>query len=108
MKKLLIGLLFVPLMAHAEFKTGNQLYTDITSDSVVNQMVALGYIMGIADITRGKAQCGPASATAGQLMDMVKKHLQDFPNMRHYTADIIIMYVLGQAWPCKNSNGKPI
>lgn len=109
MKKLIIGLMFMPSLAMAEFKTGNQLLDNLNSTSVVENMVALGYIMGVADTTRGSLHCGPAEATAGQMQDMVKKHLQGTPELRHYTADVIVTYVLKKAWPCKSSNpGKPV
>lgn len=109
MKKLIAGLMLVPCMAMAEFKTGNELLNNIKSDSIVENMVALGYIMGVADATRGSVHCGPAGVTAGQMRDMVKNHLEATPELRHYTADIIIGYVFKRAWPCATkSNGRPV
>lgn len=102
MKKLLVALLMVPAMAQAEFKTGNELLGNLRADSIVENMVALGYIMGIADSTRGVSQCGPADATAGQMKDMVRNYLEANPQIRHFTADLIVKSVLSQAWPCAN------
>lgn len=108
MKKLLTVLLFVPVMAHAEFKTGNELYADLNAESTVSRAVGLGYIMGVADATRNMTHCAPAEVTAGQINDMVKKHLANTAELRHYTADIIVSYVLKKAWPCANKpNGRP-
>lgn len=109
MKKIVFGLLFVPLMAHAEFKTGNEILANLRSDSIVENMVALGYIMGVADTTRGAVHCGPAGITAGQVRDMVRNHLEATAELRHYTADVIIQFVLKRAWPCaKTPLGKPV
>lgn len=107
MKKTLIALLMIPTMAAAEFKTGNQLLANIQADSPIENAVALGYIMGISDITRGAGHCAPAEATAGQMRDMVKNHLIAYPQYRHTTADIIVTAVLGVAWPCKPTSNKP-
>ena len=102
MKKLLAAILFVPVMAHAEFKTGNELLSDMQSENIVNKMAALGYIMGVTDALRGTTHCPPAEVTAGQLRDMIKSTLESAPQIRHYTADAIVSAVLGKAWPCAN------
>ena len=104
MKKLFAAVLFIPMLAQAEFRTGNQLFSEIQSTGVVEQMISLGYIMGIADALRGINHCPPATVTAGQLRDMVKNYLDANPQFRHYTADTIVMAVLKQAWPCENKS----
>ena len=105
MKKLIASVLMIPCMAMAEFKTGNELLSNMNSDNVVENMVALGYVMGVADATRGTGNCGPETATAGQMRDLVKNYLIANPQFRHYSADVIVMAILGKTWPCPNKKG---
>lgn len=109
MKKYLIGaVVLASFAAHAEFFSGNDLLGKLDADNSVDRMVALGYIMGVADTTRGIEQCSPEGVTAGQMRDMVRNHLVASPAVRHFTADLQVRYVLKTAWPCpkkKNSSG---
>jgi len=105
MKKLIAIALMVPAMAYAEFRTGNQLLTEIQSDSVVERMVSLGYIMAVTDTLRLINHCPPNNVTAGQLQDMVKNYLTNNPQTRHQPADTLVLTVLRQAWPCANNKG---
>ena len=103
MKKLLAIIFFVPSVALANgshFETGNTLLAKIDSTSMVEKMVALGYIKGIADAHSGTNICAPLSATAGQLNDMVAQFLRAYPENRSYTGGSLVLYVLSNAWPC--------
>lgn len=94
--------------AHAEFKDGNELLSDIESSSIVNQMVGLGYIMGVADMGLGYVFCAPANVKAGQLKDMIQNYLRNTPAERHVSADVTINKVLKSVWPCANrQRGNP-
>jgi len=98
MKKLLILLAFCG-SAHAEFRDGNKLLSDLQGD-IYDRMHALGYIVGIADMGRGFVNCMPENATAGQINDMVKNYLINTPADRHLTGDVIVNKVLKAVWPC--------
>ena len=100
MKKLLLATALMCGAAHAEFYTGNDLLSKQQSSSTVDNMVALGYVMGVFDATRGEAHCPPDNVTAGQVKDMVRNHLEATPSTRHYVADMQVRYVLNRAWPC--------
>jgi hypothetical protein len=100
MKKLLIALLFAPTMAHAEFVTGNDLLSRMKAD-VMDQMYALGYVIGVADSVEVISVCPPANIKAGQVYDIVKNFLEANPAIRHHSADIIIRSKLEALWPCK-------
>lgn len=90
----------VALPARAEFMDGNSLLSKIQGDSY-DRVLAMGYIEGVYDATRGITHCPTSSnITAGQLLDMVHQHLLAFPGGRHFTADLIVGYVLKRAWPC--------
>ena len=99
MKKLLLIVAFVCTGAHAEFKDGNKLLSEMTG-SQMNQMNAIGYVAGVADALMGITFCGPSTITVGQVHDMIKQYLEQFPADRHNSADRIINHVLKSAWPC--------
>lgn len=94
-----VSMLCVCMSAQAEFKDGNTLLNDMTG-SHGNQMNALGYVTGVADALMRITYCPPYSINAGQVYDMVKQYLEQFPANRHNTADRIIGHVLKSAWPC--------
>ena len=109
MKRLLLTIgACVCLSAHAEFKDGNALYNDIRDSSYFSQGVGLGYIMGAADASRGVAHCIPPNVTAGQVLDMTKQYLEEYPALRHFTADMIVGRVLGRVWPCETKKGQSL
>ena len=101
MKKILAAFLFVPAMAQAEFVTGNTLYKDMQGDAI-DQMMALGYVLGAADSAINVTVCTPPGIKAGQVYDIIKNFLEANPAIRHYSADIIIKTRLEALWPCKD------
>ena len=92
-------------LAHAEFKDGNKLLSEITDGGYYNQGVAMGYIMGVSDASVRITHCPPPNSTAGQMFDAVKMYLNNNPQNRHYSADSIVNHVLGGIWPCKKGSG---
>lgn len=98
-------LLAVSVSAHAEFKDGNELLADIQSGTYYTQGIALGYIMGVADMGLGIVHCAPPTVKAGQLNDMIRNHLISFPAIRHLAADALISSLLKSTWPCPK--GRP-
>jgi hypothetical protein len=99
-KFILVGLL-LSCSAHAQFKTGNKLYEQITSSSQMEQMNAIGYVTGVADTLQWAVVCAPSSINAGQLVDMTKLYLERSPARRHLAADGLILELLRATWPCK-------
>lgn len=100
MKHLLIITALFCSSAHAEFKTGNELYAQMTSGNNSDWFNAIGYVTGVADSIRGTLTCPPPSVTAGQTHDLVKQFLESSPAIRHFTGDMVVTYVLKQTWPC--------
>ena len=101
MKKLLVALLAsVSMMAHAVFFSGNDLLSEIQSDSSVKRMVALGFVMGVHDAMEGEYICSGSNVTAGQLRDVVQQGLQNNPKDRNLSASLLVMVYLGEAFPC--------
>lgn len=104
MKRLGFALVALSLNAHAEFKDGNELLSNMNSIHVEDRMAALGYVMGVADVGWGFIFCAPGTVQAGQIRDMVKNYLTNTPAERHLTADILVSRTLKLAWPCKKGN----
>lgn len=107
MKKLLLTLAFVAGAAHAEFKDGNKLLTEIQGNTT-DYIHAIGYVMGVYDTTQGITHCPPRNVTAGQVTDMIKSYLEQYPENRHNTADRIVGLVLRRAWPCASQGGRTL
>lgn len=106
-KVLVIASLVASTAAQAEFYDGNKLLSKMNGEHT-DRMVALGYIMGVADTQHGVSQCAPSNSTAGQMFDMVKQHLERNPALRHYSADIQVQYVLKNAWPCAEKKSSSV
>jgi len=105
MKKLMIALALCSGVAHAEFKDGNKLLSDMNSEYSSVRGIALGYVMGVSDSYHGLLHCAPPNATAGQMNDMVQNYLTNRPVDRSKTADQIIVHVLKSVWPCESKRG---
>ncbi len=101
MKRFLILMLMCG-SAHAFFKDGNKLLSELNNNSGTNVMpaIGIGYITGVADALYGITNCPPQNVTAGQLTDMVKNYLENTPAIRHLPANQIISHVLKSVWPC--------
>jgi len=106
MKKLIAVVLFAPCMAWAEFYTGNDLYMKITDEnSMVNRMVATGYVVGVYDVGAHLFFCPPkpeSGITVGQISDMVKNWLAVNAHRRNELAYSLITDLFSKNWPCAN------
>lgn len=92
--------------AQAAFYDGNKLLSRLQDRSGTNYLAALNYVMGVSDAFHGVTHCAPETVTAGQITDMVQRHLENLPSVRHHAADLHIEYVLRQAWPCADRKSK--
>jgi hypothetical protein len=104
MKKLIAMLAFTPLMAHAEFMTGNTLLQMQRSTSTVENMVALGYVQGVFDTTQHIIHCASGNLTAGQVNDIARQYLEVNPQTRNKTADILLSDAYQKTWPCPTNS----
>lgn len=108
MRRLKVGvaaLMFMPLMACAEFYDGNKLLRELTGDTA-ERLAALGYVAGVHDSHRTVSHCTPDNVTLGQLTEMVVQFLQANPNIRHETADVLVSGMLQQVFPCRSNNNR--
>lgn len=105
MKKLIIVAALVCTSAHAEFRDGNKLLSEMNG-AFGDKMLAMGYIAGTIDALNSITICAPQNLTLGQATDMVRQYLEVNPGVRHFSADAIINRVMSTAWPCaKKGNG---
>ena len=110
MKKILtltlLGCCLVP--AHAEYKDGNQLHSQMQEKyASMDWFNAIGYVTGVADTLTGITVCGPNGGSgipAQQVYDIVKQYLQDHPGTRHLSADRLVGRALERVFPCRKGN----
>lgn len=86
--------------AHAEFFSGNDLLEALNGNEV-RHALALGYIAGAFDAATGTKICPPANVKLSQVRDMTRRALEMLPAERHASADIFVVSVTANAWPCK-------
>lgn len=104
MKKL--ALIFVATLlsasAQAEFYNGNYLLEKLNNkeNSVVDNMLSLGYINGVHDTNNGARFCTPTTVTSGQVRDVVHKWVLANPEWRDYSGDMVVTFALTAVWPC--------
>ena len=106
MKKLLIAIIMVPTMAHAEFVNGNDLLSRLQSSDYMDRMYALGYVLGVFDAGQHIRHCSPngVGVSAGQIQDMVKQYLEQNPSLRNFSADVLVTDAIRRVWPCKSKS----
>ena len=100
MKNILVSLLLVPVIANAEFVTGNKLLKDIQSRETINLAFAMGYIAGVADANQSIRYCPPEGIVLSQLRDMAEQYLIANASTRNLSADVLIGDMLSTRWPC--------
>ena len=107
---LLIALLSPIFSAEAEGFDGNfLLYSCNGPKQSFTHGWCVGQIYGMAEMIRRENRegatyywkaCIPDAATNQQLFDVVRKHLNDFPQSRHQDSSLLILMAFGRAFPC--------
>jgi Rap1a immunity proteins len=97
--------------AVAGFKNGNSLHESCKALDRYSEGVCIGYVMGVADTLQTiSGGCQFDRVQAGQIRDVVEKHLADHPAKRHYAADTTVMALLIENFGCKpplHTEGEP-
>jgi hypothetical protein len=104
MRWLLLVLMVSSSTAHAQFLTGNNLLSDLQSSETVRRTFATGYIAGIADTLESITFCIPSGVNLGQLRDMTEQYLLRNSSIRNLAADVLVVGMLSQRWPCKHDS----
>jgi len=107
---LLVALLSPIFSAEAEGLDGNfLLYSCNGPKQSFTHGWCVGQIYGMAEMIRRENRegatyywkaCIPDAATNQQLFDVVRKHLNDFPQSRHQDSSLLILMAFGRAFPC--------
>jgi hypothetical protein len=110
MKRLLLVMFLVGVTSPvwAAYLDGNKLLNECNEKfASVGNMFCLGYIAGILDASMGAGKgvtgiefCSPANVTVRQATDVVKKSLNDNPQLRHLNAATLVAAALSEAFPC--------
>jgi len=85
-----------------------EMYNNAQNNDAIS-FVCPGYIMGVADeqktLTYDREMkpywCVPVNASAGQLVRIVTKHLQENPKDLHLSASGLVSLALIDAFPCE-------
>jgi hypothetical protein len=101
-----LAALFASTAVRAEFWSGNKLLAEMQGDAP-SRMLALGYVMGVHDAHEHVNHCSPSTVNAGQVRDVVLRFLEQAPEVRHRTADVIIREILRATWPCAGGTSRP-
>ncbi len=110
-KLLLIILMLIPVVSHAEFFKANQIKEHCFRDGKYHEGLCLGYIMGVHDGIQLMEEswhdvkysiCLPNKTKSGELKEVVSNMLEneDLDNMKDKASDIIWQALL-QNFPCK-------
>ena len=101
MKKLLIALLLATSSAKAQFLSGNELYSLLTSRDTIDNVFAMGYVSGVFDNNLGSMHCATGGGVSiGQVSDIAKNYLERNPEIRNISADLLVIASLARVWPC--------
>ena len=106
MKHIIIALAIVAsTTASAQFYSGNELLQRMDSGDAGQNMLAMGYVAGVVDMTRGEYHCAPATVTLGQVRDMVRNYIYNNPANRHMNGSVLVALPLVEIWPCVIKKG---
>src|SRR5437016_5984991 len=104
----LIALLGGFSYALADFRHGNALLGDCTSENLVQGTLCLGYVDAVADILvkknaiNGFTACIPRSGIiSSQVRDIVIQFLRLNAAQRHYGASGLVAHAISDAFPCR-------
>ena len=90
--------------ASAQYVDGNSLHADLTSEKSTLKMYALGYVVGVADVSlAAEVLCMPVDVTQGQIRDVVSNFLTANPQARNLPAYLLVQASLGKYWSCPDS-----
>lgn len=102
LKKILFCFLFVftnLAYSTSAYVSGNELYSKLNSNVTHENTYAWGYIVGVADSRFNK--CKMTNILAKQVVDSVKKFLDENPNQRQHIASSIVELVIMKDYNCK-------
>ncbi len=67
----------------------------------LNSAMAMGFIIGVHDVHQGTLVCAPADLKAGDLIEIVRKHLNSVSGKWNQSAHRLVTEALTSVFPCK-------
>lgn len=104
-----LAAMFISNPANAGFyMPANKLLSLCESDSVTDQNVCVGYVLGVADAAQTldseiniKRFCLPKNVTSSQLEKTAVKYMNDNPQQLDKPASYYVLVALRTAFPCE-------
>lgn len=97
----------LPASAEGEFMTGKTLKAGLegwvsdTSEEIVRDAAAFGYVVGVHDALSGSVVCSGEDVTQGEVVKAVLRFMRDRPDTLDKSADLVVGEALKRVWPCK-------
>jgi Rap1a immunity proteins len=107
MKRLLLLTMAAMIASPAYAFTGDELWKYCQEEKAdFSTGLCMGYILGISVMleTPTAEYCRPARSTNSQIVDVVKRYLEDNPHERHLPAADLIVTALSKHFPCPSNN----
>ena len=99
---LAISLLFVTPQLSAYWGTGNDLKDQCSrAGNDPFKGVCYGYVSGVTDSWEGGLFCIPTGVQRSQLVEVVKKYLDENPGKLHESGSTLVINALRMSFPCK-------
>jgi hypothetical protein len=98
----LIILLTIPAKASlsaGNYFNGNDIYAFATSEDPVKEALFNGYVSGVMDANT-EILCVPVEVTLQQAADIVRKYLEQHPDIRHFAGRGFVILSITEAFPC--------
>jgi hypothetical protein len=90
--------------AQSYFDTGNQLYSNCTSDKSFELGVCIATVSGAYDMMSYLSlACGSPKVTRRQVVDVIVQYLRNNPEKRHQPAATLILPAIAAAFPCNKN-----
>lgn len=117
MKKLAISFIFAQIVSTPVWsqENGNDLHEQCSDTSVAVRFGCSSFISGYFSGIRSSRFfysrkynedrpifCIPNEVTLGQIVDIVRKDLRDFPEIRNRPTDDVLTLIISSKFPCKH------
>ena len=85
---------------------GNGLLEHCNDPNPASQAMCNGFVAAMATVTTNESYaswhaCIPDSVSLGQLVDVVRKHLEEHPEFRHLSGESLTAKAFAHAFPCE-------
>ena len=99
----IMTLCLFPMIAFADYLDGNEIQKLSRDENSYNFELFRGYVAGIQDGYNGEMFCVHSDVRLSQAVAVVKKYLNENPNIWHLPAKIVVIEALKASFPCTKS-----